>query len=117
MLQQLDHVVRAGYGGSTAIPSTKLFGDVIADSHGVLYGTTVVGGSSCNNGVSCGVASELVPPAPGKTQWTESVIRVFGRGSDGQMPDGGLVMAPDGALYGETSAGGTQNDGIIYELK
>jgi len=90
---------------------------VIADSHGVLYGTTLVGGSSCNNGVGCGVAYELVPPAPGKTQWTESAIHIFGSGSDGQMPDGGLVMAPDGALYGETSAGGAKNDGIIYELK
>lgn len=37
-------------------------------------------------------------------------------GNDGQYPVAPLVSAPDGTLYGTTSAGGASNAGTIYEL-
>jgi hypothetical protein len=40
----------------------------------------------------------------------------FTGGHDGALPQAGLVQASDGYLYGTTSAGGTNNDGTVFEL-
>ncbi len=72
--------------------------------NGVLYGTTSVGGVS--NG---GTVFKLIPPALGKSAWTEQVVHYFtgydGDG-DGAGPSGGLLADDRGALYGTTDGGG-----------
>jgi uncharacterized repeat protein (TIGR03803 family) len=86
---------------------------LILDSSGNLYGTTLDGGSV---GVCCGTAFELSPPTtPGGT-WTETVLHDFGSGNDGQEPEAGLHLGPQGELFGTTAAGGTQGSGTIFEL-
>jgi uncharacterized repeat protein (TIGR03803 family) len=46
-----------------------------------------------------------------------TVLHPFvGDNGDGKLPTGGLVQATDGNLYGETSGGGSSNDGVLFRL-
>ena len=75
------------------------------DAAGNLYGTTTRGGSeNCFGGFGCGTAFELSPNGDG--DWTMQVIYVFQGGSDGQMPEGVLLLDGAGSLYGTTYEGG-----------
>ena len=87
------------------------FAGVVVDSGGVLYGTTVEGGtgSACNlsMGVSnCGTVFSLTPPASPGGSWTETVLYNFAGGSDGNSPWGPVVIGTGGVLYGTTPFGG-----------
>jgi uncharacterized repeat protein (TIGR03803 family) len=72
---------------------------VIQASDGNLYGTTIYGGMSGN-----GAVFKINNPS---TFPTESVIYSFAGGTDGAMPNAGLIEAADGSLYGTTTAGGS----------
>ena len=79
---------------------------------GVLYGTTVNGGTGACAATSfspagCGTVFKLTPPATGKTAWTEAVLYSFKAGIDGSAPGGSLIAGPAGSLYGATISGGT----------
>jgi len=56
---------------------------------------------------------ELSPTAGGP--WMEKVLYSFG-GRDGSQPDAGVIFDTFGNLYGETSNGGKDNDGVVFEL-
>jgi uncharacterized repeat protein (TIGR03803 family) len=86
-------------------------GDLIMDSSGNLYGTTVNGGAH-----SDGTVFELSPPVPPSTTWTETVLHSFGGTGDGINPYGSLIMDSSGNLYGTTETGGAHSDGIVYKL-
>ena len=92
-------------------------GNLAIDRNGVLYGTTVGGGNTqgfCtvySDEGGCGTVFRLKPVQGG---WILSVLYKFTGGSDGALPDGGVVIGPDGALYGTTSQGG--NDGCTYTV-
>ncbi len=63
---------------------------------GVLYGTAALGGSGgCNDG--CGVVYRLAPRPHG--EWAYSVLHKFD-GTDGGLPDGGVILDKRGNLYG-----------------
>jgi uncharacterized repeat protein (TIGR03803 family) len=70
------------------------------DSAGNAYGTTVVGGTS-----NFGTVFKLSPHAKGK--WTETVLYSFMGGNDGKNPYGGVTMDAQGNLYGTTVSGGS----------
>jgi uncharacterized repeat protein (TIGR03803 family) len=79
------------------------FGGLIA-RNGVLYGTTVGGGSSSAciaplGGYGCGTVYEVT------TSGSVRVIYSFGGGTDGEFPYGGLVNK-SGGFYGTTGFGG-----------
>ena len=57
------------------------------DTSGNLYGTTGGGGAFGN-----GTLFELTPPSTAGENWTESILRNFGNGADGQNPQAGLIM-------------------------
>lgn len=60
---------------------------------------------------------QLTPPAGGSGSWTETVIHNFTDGSDGAYPGGGVVLGPNGVLYGTASeSGGTTYSGVVFEL-
>jgi len=85
-------------------------GGMVFDQRGNLYGATSSGGAiSCAGTAQCGTIFELSPPAQEGQPWTESVIYVFkGRGySDGAAPEGGLIIDPEGNLYGTTAYDGS----------
>jgi uncharacterized repeat protein (TIGR03803 family) len=86
-------------------------GGLLADKNGALYGTVHFFGAGGN-----GAVFQLVPPAPGKTKWTENILYSFAGGRDGAAPAGGLVRSADGNLFGVTVVGGSNNSGTIYML-
>jgi uncharacterized repeat protein (TIGR03803 family) len=47
---------------------------------------------------------------------TLKTLYTFTGGSDGSYPGGNMVMGPDGALYGTTTAGGSSNNGTVFSL-
>ena len=80
-------------------------GDLIADSQGNLYGTTVYGGTS-----GVGTVFKVDP-----TTGTITDLVSFG-GDNGVYPNGRLVADTNGNLYGTTQQGGTYNQGTIFEV-
>jgi uncharacterized repeat protein (TIGR03803 family) len=107
-------------GTDGAIP----FGGLVLDKHGILYGTTLVGGNeTCSSswGVGCGTVFELQPVGARPGAWIETVLYRFrseGQSDekDGAGPNPGLVIAADGSLYGTTTGGGTTEEGTIFSL-
>jgi uncharacterized repeat protein (TIGR03803 family) len=91
-------------------------GDLIFDSAGNIYGTTVTGGNTAGCfGNGCGTVYELKPSGGG---WTESVLYAFAGGSsDGQDPWAGVTSDGAGNLYGTTVHGGSVYDcGTVFQL-
>lgn len=98
-------------------------GPLLIDSHGNMFGTTVVGGAHGR-----GTVYKLTPDSASATGYTESVVYSLGgvpaSGLPGVYADGaypnqvGLVMDPAGALYGTASSGGTHgNYGVVFEIR
>ncbi len=100
-----------GQGG--AFPESKL----IFDSAGNLYGTTQSSGIHY-----AGTAFELSPKQGGG--WTETVLHSFGNGTDGAVPNAGMIFDTAGNLYGTTGVGGVHpcpsnggnGCGTVFEL-
>lgn len=80
---------------------------LVADSAGNLYGTTMVGGQWGN-----GTIFKL--DKAGK----ETVLYSFSGGTDGSMPQSGLIMDSAGSLYGTTYYGGHAGCycGVVFKL-
>jgi len=79
---------------------------------GVLYGTTVSGGSN-----RAGVVFAL---QRGSSGWTETVIYAFKGHPDGASPEAGVIFDKSGNLYGTTYSGGWRycfiGCGTIFKL-
>ncbi|MGC1371894.1 MAG: choice-of-anchor tandem repeat GloVer-containing protein [Candidatus Sulfotelmatobacter sp.] len=94
------------------------YGNLLSDGHGGFYGTTYNGGSTtlCR-GNGCGTVFHLTPPTAADAAWAETVLYSFQGGeSDGEGPNGNIVIDSDGSLYGATLGGGSANTGVIYKL-
>jgi len=89
---------------------------VVLTSKGVAYGTASIGGSSTNCLSGCGTVFKLVPPSSSGLPWTESTLVDFAGPTNGSHPIGGLVMDPQGRLYGTTAAGGASDYGTVFKL-
>jgi uncharacterized repeat protein (TIGR03803 family) len=75
-----------------SLPESLTIGD-----QGVLYGTTLAGGSS-----AAGTIFRLSPPVTPGGAWTETTLYTFTGGADGCGPITPLILAADGSLYGTT---------------
>jgi uncharacterized repeat protein (TIGR03803 family) len=82
---------------------------LIADAAGDLFGTTLFGGANGD-----GVVFEIVKTAGGYAS-TPTVLASF-NGADGTGPSGGLIADASGNLYGTTSQGGPNNEGVVFEI-
>jgi uncharacterized repeat protein (TIGR03803 family) len=80
-------------------------GGLIRDGAGNLYGTTAAGGAS-----NAGVVFKLSPTG------SETVLHTFTGGADGGAPFAGLIQDAAGNLYGTTSKGGADDDGVVFRL-
>jgi len=105
--EQVLHEFFNNQGTDGGFPESGL----IRDAAGNLYGTTSEGGAYG----SYGTVFELTPAGGGS--WTEQVLHSFNyNGTDGMLPDAGLIMDSGGNLYGTTTYGGTYNSGTVFEL-
>jgi uncharacterized repeat protein (TIGR03803 family) len=85
--------------------------NLVFDSAGDLYGTTVQGGTA-----GYGVVFELKPTSGG---WSETILYDFCQKSaciDGATPFASLVVDSSGNLYGTTYDGGEYGYGTAYKL-
>ena len=94
--------------GSTPPDGSQPFSGVIQNTAGDLFGTTSTGGA---NGT--GAVYEITAAG------SESLLHSFGpTGSgDGANPYGGLIMDASGDLFGETSGGGANGTGAVFEIQ
>jgi uncharacterized repeat protein (TIGR03803 family) len=96
--------------------ASPLYGDLITDQNGNLYGTASAGGPTNHTGT----VFELVKPATG-TKWGKPhVLWSFSDSDDskgGTEPYAGLVFDSSHTnLYGTTYDGGTYGSGTVFEL-
>jgi uncharacterized repeat protein (TIGR03803 family) len=80
------------------------------DAAGNLYGTTWGGGA-----FGQGTVYKLIPKVTGG--WTENIVYSFTGGADGSAPIGGVVLDSTGRIYGTTFSGGSNGDGVVFEIK
>jgi uncharacterized repeat protein (TIGR03803 family) len=93
-------------------------GALTPDSGGSFYGATDQGGSTACSGNGCGTIFKL------DAKGNETVLYSFTGTTDGEAPNGNLVMDVSGDLYGTTyqggdsscGYGGTSGCGVVFEL-
>ncbi len=99
--------------GGYSAPAPPVF-----DKNGNLWGVTTYGGisqSPCTDDQGCGVVFEMTPNGDGT--WAYNVTHSFAATStDGQFPQGGLVMDAAGNFYGTTELGGAYSHGTVFKL-
>ena len=91
-------------GSDGGLPVGQLF----ADRSGNLYGTTYAG-QQPDNGTVFRLSSK-------SGTWIKTTLHEFGGAGDGATPNGGLVKAKGGALYGTTYNGGAFGNGVVYAV-
>jgi len=88
--------------------------DLVFDSNGNAYGTTVVGGVS-----GCGT---IFKATPAQGQWVVQTLWSFSCFNDGKNPHGGVTLDGAGNIYGTTVAGGSggicdgDGCGVVFRL-
>jgi len=88
------------------------YSSVLLGPGGVLYAVPT-------NGTSLGHGSVLqfTPPAAGKTIWKQAILHKFtGYPHDGTNPQGSVIADKAGNLYGTTTSGGLNNQGVVFKL-
>jgi hypothetical protein len=88
------------------------------DANGNLYGTTLYGGNGppkCPGSAGCGVSFQMMHNSDGT--WTYHVMHRFADfPTDGQYPDGGLVVDKSGNAYGVAGLGGVHTNGTVFKM-
>jgi len=79
----------------------------LIDVNGVLYGTTQWGGDSTTCPLGCGTVFSIT------TSGDEKVLYAFKAGSDGALPQAGLINV-NGTLYGTTEYGGAYGGALGF---
>ena len=95
-------------GGGEFGPYCGPWGTLVIDGAGNLYGTTY-----CDGAYNLGSVFELTPSG---NSWTYTSLHDFTGGNDGRIPISNVVMDASGNLYGTASAGGSQNNGVVWEI-
>lgn len=86
---------------------------VVFDLARNLYGTTYLGGTAGGGG---GTVFQL---ASSSGSWTLNDLHSFTSGSDGYLPEAGVVLDSSGNLYGTTANGGStrhSGGGVVFEV-
>ncbi|HMK90235.1 MAG TPA: choice-of-anchor tandem repeat GloVer-containing protein, partial [Methylocystis sp.] len=88
-------------------------GPLVADANGDLFGVTSSGGAN-GDGAVFELQNTGTVSAP---SYASAPTTLFSfDGVDGATPQGGLVIDSSGDLFGVTSSGGANGDGVAFEL-
>jgi len=84
-------------------------GRILFDRAGNMYGTTTDYLTGSN-----GTVWKLTPSGGG---WSKTILYSFnGPLNDGRLPDSGVISDSTGNLYGTTAAGGSTDNGAVFQL-
>jgi len=98
------------YSFQTGTDGNSPTSTLVFDAHGNLYGTTSAGGDANGDGT----VFKLIPISGGK--WKENVVHRFKNSPDGANSYYGMAIDKAGNLYGTTAIGGTNGQGVIFEI-
>ncbi len=101
-------VLHAFAGDPLVCGGPKVYGGLVQDAAGVLYGT-VVNQTTSDHGAVFRLDPNASPP-------TYTTLHVFTNVSDGSQPVGGLTWACNGWLYGTTRSS-ANNYGTLYRIR
>ncbi|MGH7045365.1 MAG: choice-of-anchor tandem repeat GloVer-containing protein [Stellaceae bacterium] len=87
-------------------------GGLIADFNGNLFGTTKFGGP-----LTAGTVYEVIKSAGGYAATPTLLASFSGANGTGANPVGSLFADTHGNLFGATVAGGTSNNGTVFEIR
>lgn len=91
---------------TNGIDGQQPYSGLLQSSDGALYGTTLYGGIS-----NAGTVFKINMDGSGFQTLLTFV------GTNGSQPSGGLVEGTDGALYGTTYEGGSNNVGTVFKVR
>jgi uncharacterized repeat protein (TIGR03803 family) len=94
----------AAPGAGTYSPNSLIFG-----SDGNFYGTSNGGGIDIDKNEDAGTVFQMTPGGTLTTLWA------FGDYGDGVAPNG-VIQGSDGNLYGTTSSGATNTNGVLFKV-
>jgi uncharacterized repeat protein (TIGR03803 family) len=100
------YTVLHSFSGPAGQDSRAPLGDLVEGTNGMLYGTSYFGGTNDQGSVF----------SLNKGGLSYSVIHSFSGGLDGKQPVAGLARATNGALYGTTRYGGSNDLGTVFRL-
>jgi uncharacterized repeat protein (TIGR03803 family) len=100
-----------------------LFGGLVFDKAGNLYGTTTFYGKTSKNcPAGCGSVFKLTPGT--KRRWTATTLYEFRGTADGGEPSGRLLLDQAGNIFGTTEYGGNSTYpcniygcGVVFEIR
>ena len=103
----IRHFFSGGADGS------QPFGPLVKDAAGNLFGVAQQGGNlSCSEfpQVGCGTVFKVAPNG------VFTVLHTFAGGTDGALPQAGLLIDKSGNLFGSTAVGGTNENGLVFTI-
>jgi uncharacterized repeat protein (TIGR03803 family) len=104
------------FGGYPEDGQTLSLGALAYDGKDNIYGSTFGGGRYSCGGGGCGTIYRLRWDGA-HHQWKETILYNFDNVNQGTNPGGGVILGPDGKLYGTTINGGTGcGCGVVYRL-
>ncbi len=99
---------------NTGMDGYAPIGQLTRDPSGLLYGTTQEGGPK-GDGTVFQLRPGATRPVAVTAPWGETRIHDFDF-SDGELPEGDLLLDPAGNLYGTTCFGGANGSGTVFKL-
>ena len=90
--------------------NTGPYGSLVLDNAGSLYGATI---GNFGVGGDYGTVFKLTPSNSG---WTYRLLYAFTGGSDGQSPNGALILDSSGNLFGTAANNGAYGYGVVFEI-
>jgi len=100
------HIVHSFTGGNDGNGGSA--GRLLVDSSGSIFGVATAGGK-----YGAGTAFEVSPTSEG---WKFTLLYAFKGSPDAGFPYSGLILGPNGGLYGTTYYDGANDLGSVFEL-
>ncbi len=94
---------RVLYRFKGGLDGAKPVGQLALGADGALYGATREGGGCTFASGGCGTVYKLTPPSQPGERWKRTILHRFQAGAAGAFPNGSVLLAPDGAVYGVTT--------------